>query len=257
MMFKSTIFVISCLFALVCKVQATQADSGSHEAMKSSVRQQNSNSDCSTVRIPWNLCSACPLKPFTVQDGKPNFNGINRFDIYDLSSRQCRNMLNRYVQFNPCDDVRRDAVRDLDKKVSAKEQVVYFMYTVCEMCCDCIPFGAKEDEYEKRKAEGTLVDLNRGNCPAHFFYDVCRIFPKSSNILGLRGNPPSNGGDRWCDDFTEWISSPASNGWTTSNVGGITGNMEKAMESLVRVTNCGLKQTWTNCVRLERGENRI
>lgn len=256
-MFKSTIFVISCLFALVCKGQATEADSGSHEAMKFSARQQNSNSDCTTLRIPWNLCGACPLKPFKVKGGgNVNFNGINRFDIYDLSSPQCRHMLNRYVQFNPCDDVRRKAVSEMDKKGSAKKQVIYFMYSVCELCCDCVPIGSRENDYEKRKEEGTLINIKRGNCAAHFFYDTCRIWPKSSKILGLRGN--ASEGDEWCDDFKRWQFSPAAKGWLhNNNVGGITNGMAEAMDSVLRVSNCGLERTWKDCVRMERGQNRV
>lgn len=258
-MLKSTIFVISCLFALLCKAQPTQADSASHEAMKFSARQQNSASDCTTLRIPWNLCTACPLKPFSVKKGGVvNFGGVNRFDIYDLSSTRCRHMLNRYVEFNPCDDVRKDAVRDMDKKGSAKRSVIYFMYSVCELCCDCVPIGSREEDYEKRKAEGTLINIKRGNCAAHFFYDTCRVWPKSSKILGLQGNVSSNEGDGWCDDFRTWQFSPAAKGWLhNNNVGGITGDMAEAMESLLRVSNCGLKKTWTDCVRMERGQNRV
>lgn len=258
-MFQSTIFVITCSITFAFIVQAIQTGSDRYEVINISGRQANSETNCSTLRIPWNLCSACPLKPFTVKPGGVvNFGGVNRFDIYDLSSSQCRNMLNRYVTFNPCDDVRKTAVMNMDNSGAAKRRVIYFMYSVCELCCDCVPIGSREEDYEKRKEEGTLVKIERGNCAAHFFYDTCRIWPTSSKILGLLENSTTNEGEEWCDDFRTWQFSPAAKGWLRNNdAGGITAPMADAMKSLLRVSNCGHKKTWTDCVRMERGQNRV
>lgn len=217
--------------------------------------RQEKASPCTTVRIPWNLCPACKLKPFTGKGAFLNFNGVNRYDIYDLSTPRCKNELRRYVRFNPCDTVRRNAVYSMNKK-NSKLVLIYFMYSLCETCCDCVPIGAKLGQYAQRKAANTLINIARGNCAAHFIYDTCKIWPKAGQITGLYGkqlNLPQH-----CPDFKNWIDSPASNGWlTNNNVGGLTPKMKRAMTQLTNTARCREETLWKNCVRMESAQRRV
>lgn len=212
-------------------------------------------SSCKTARIPPNLCPACKLKPFTGRGANLNFKGVNRYDIYDLSTEQCKDELRRYVQFNPCDTVRKKAVESMDD-YSSKLVLIYFMYSVCETCCDCVPIGATLEQYEERSATNTLINIARGNCAAHFIYDTCKVWPKAGQITGLDGEQLDL--PQFCSDFRAWIKSPVSDGWiSNNNVGGLTSKMRYAMTQLTSAARCGEETLWKNCVRMEAAQRRI
>lgn len=239
--------------ALVTTCVGTSFDLGM-EDLRIVARQRRSS--CTNIRIPRNMCTACKLKPFTVEGNKVDFHGQNRFDIYDLSTPGCQRHLRSYAAMNPCDEPR---VRALNRLNNTFEQqaMVYFMYSVCETCCDCIPIGARVDQYDERKANGTLINIFRGNCAAHFRYDTCAIWPQASHITGPFGKIFD---DRrgWCPDFLEWQASENSRGWIkNNNVDGVTNDMRRGMRQITRKARCAERTQWSNCIGMELAQGRV
>lgn len=255
------LFTLSPVVLIVALLLSTQAVGTSFGIYHLSARQAAAP-NCTVPRIPWNMCTACKLKPFTVNPGtnNVNFHGVNRFDIYNLSSPQCRKMIERYVAFNPCDTVRANALAKLDTDTGYRT-MIYFMYSVCETCCDCIPIGSRESQYEERKKNGTLINIYRGNCAAHFYYDTCRIWPKARQITGLYGkrfNSSSNANFEWCPDFKKWQFSPDAKQWIKNNqVNGVTWRMRRAMRHISIYGRCGEETQWKNCVKMELAQKRV
>lgn len=225
-----------------------------------SARQAATN--CTVPRIPWNLCTACKLKNFTVAPGTTNvnFGGVNRFDIYDLNQTQCMKMLQRYVKFNPCDTIRANALANINKPWGYKT-IIYFMYSICETCCDCIPIGSRVSSYEEQKENGTLVNIYRGNCAAHFYYDTCRIWPEARQITGLYGKRFNSSDDpnfKWCGDFKKWQFSDNAKQWIkNNNVKGVTWRMRRAMRQMAIFGRCSEETQWKNCVNMELAQKRV
>lgn len=225
-----------------------------------SARQAWSN--CTTPRIPWNLCTACQLKPFNGTGNNVTFSGqINRFDIYNISTPYCKSAMQRYVRENPCDVRRAAALAKMDTSESAYKVMAYFLYSVCELCCDCIPIGAREDEYWRRRLTGNLVSIFRGNCPAHFFYDTCKIWPESRQILNSRDKPyryALNEKSEWCGHFKTWQFSNYSKNWLrNNNVKGMTWLMRRAMNQMMHRAKCKQRTQWINCLRMEKAQRRV
>lgn len=190
--------------------------------------------------------------------------GVNRFDIYQVNNTWCRTKLKQYVDNNPCDTKRATTIKNLDsdkpwQAMNAYKQLIYFMYSVCETCCDCIPIGSREDSYAEQKANNTVVHVARGNCAAHMHYDTCRIWPNAGEFLWLKGTP-SNTTTPWCPDFKWWqLESNFSRGWLRNNdVDGLTDNMKRGMNELMKRTLCGRNPgLWKDCVRMERAQFRV
>ena len=79
----------------------------------------------------------------------------------------------------------------------------FFVYTVCENACDCIP---------QIDASPTVpeISIERGNCQAHAHYDVCRILPNIKVIKPSYKTWP-DGSESWqevCPLLSSWISTP-------------------------------------------------
>lgn len=247
-----------CLFLASLVLSPVYVDATSFGLYHLSARQAASN--CTVPRLPWNLCTVCKLKPFDGKGSNLNFGGINRFDIYDLSTPRCMAMMQRYVKFNPCDTLRAKALANIDKLWGYKT-MTYFMYSICETCCDCIPIGSREDEYEERSRNGKLIHVDRGNCAAHFYYDTCRIWPNARQITGLYGKVFKHSDHprfQWCSDFKRWQFSPNARGWLrNNNVKGLTQNMRRAMRYMSIYGRCREKTQWQNCVKMERAQFRV
>jgi len=100
----------SIFFFLVCVsviAQLSYAGRASIYPCPGSKSAQGSGVECTHVKLPRNLCTACPLRD-PQSDGK--FKDCS--DIYNPNSGQCKSELQKYVDANPCDHKRRDAVND-------------------------------------------------------------------------------------------------------------------------------------------------
>lgn len=140
-------------------------------------REQLGAPGCTDITLPYDLCKNCPIK-----DVAPNGDFKNCRSIYDIDAPKCMGQLIQYVQMNTCDWRRAEQMDqwlnsgDNWVKAQAKEKLDYFVYAVCEECCDCIPISSSYKDYSvAAQNEDDLFTHTRGNCAAHAYYDVSSI----------------------------------------------------------------------------------
>ena len=129
--------------------------------------------NCEGVHLPTLMCNKCSLKPV-----RPNGTFYNCKSVYNIKSKGCKEQLWKYVKANPCDEVRKEQLKRFNS--ADVEGLDYFIYSICEECCDCILKGTKHEDYEMLKKKHkttrpTLYTPLRGNCPAHAHYDVSEM----------------------------------------------------------------------------------
>jgi hypothetical protein len=204
---------------------------------------------CERVQVPEGMCKTCPLRP-PRDDG--NFQ--NCAQIFDLDAPGCKEKFQQYVDMNPCDTRRKELVAKWDEE--SKTRLDYFAYAVCEQCCDVVEQGSKLEEYTKRNEEARLWSLKRGNGPAHFYYDLCTLFP-NFKFWAL----PS-GGDHYdyphiCNDLTGWFESPASTNWIANADVQISAPVQGVLGDAVWALQCHDYAIWSRCVDLESKQKRV
>lgn len=99
------VFVVSSVSFLA---QLSDAGSASIYPCQGARSKHGEGVDCTHVKLPRSLCSACPLRDPT-NEGK--FKDCS--NIMNPDSNQCKDELQKYVDANPCDTIRADAVKDL------------------------------------------------------------------------------------------------------------------------------------------------
>ena len=206
-------------------------------------------SSCDSIVIPPRMCRRCKIRAIG-----PNGQFPNCENIYDLDET-CLSGIQEYVDLNECDDKRRDQINN--QTPFNLRMLDFFVYSVCEECCDCIPFGARPEEYLERKAKGGdyLISLTRGNCPVHARFDICAIWPQAKDIV-LPGIEPKLDRDPICPIIESWFQSPASQNWLTTNVT-IPRRIERYLKKFNRIARCRNRQVWEECAALEFAQNRI
>lgn len=208
---------------------------------------------CKNIRFPPKLCRACRLKP-----PRPNGNFRNCNAIYDLSTRWCRDELRKYARLNAaCDPVRKKQVRNFDHARN-REGLDYFVYSVCEQCCDCVPRGSLPSQYPWRKANNKLLTPNRGNCPAHAWYDICTVWPDIESITNPNGFPKPNWKvSKLCPKLTNWIGRPANNPWLFKSYTWVDPPIKNFFDQFFKVVKCSDRDIWSRCTDLESKQNRL
>lgn len=235
------------LITVLATVIATTSPETSGVSINPFVLSRQQSDECRTIRMPPSLCRACPMLPFT---GGGNFER-GQYDMYDLTTPQCKGQINQYLKLNPCDKDTAKAVQN-----NHRSDIAYFLYSICEQCCDCIPIGAKKEQYANRKNNNRLLSIRRGNCAAHFHYDVCRIWSKYEHLTWGEGKEVRRA--EVCPQFRNWIFSDDASNWLQNpKAKGLTKDMRRAMWALLARTQCTNKRVWTDCTRLERAQNRV
>ncbi|CAN8062827.1 unnamed protein product [Agarophyton chilense] len=207
---------------------------------------------CEKVEFPVGMCSACKLKPFNPFTGS----FYNCAAIFDLDNPDCQAKLKRYAAINAhCDPIRLRQVQDFSNP-SNRRGLDYFVYSVCEECCDCVPIGARQNQYVWRAQNNQLLNSKRGNCPAHAFYDLCAVLPN------IRFSKTPGGQDHWdwpkiCPLITKWQFSPASRNWLTKSYVNVDWRISRFLIWFFWDNHCGYWQTWRNCVALEHAQKRV
>lgn len=212
---------------------------------------------CSTVRIPPAFCSRCALKPVT---SNGQFARCN--DIFQLETPSCQLALEEYVDLNRhCDPVREQAV-DAWKAgdASAATQLDYFMYSVCELCCDCVPMGISAAEYPALKAAHSeqnpaLWAADRGNCPAHAQYDLCNVLPSVQAFV--KPGEPDMAMPPACPTLNTWLNSARSTNWQTNPDASIDDSTRIFLNGALRALECEREDVWRTCFHMEDLQNNI
>ncbi len=162
-------FLAYTIFAIFCVSVKAQGVFPCHSG-----RENLGAAGCTDITLPYNLCVKCPLR-----DVAWNGDFKDCRSIYDIDAPGCQGQLIEYVQMNQCDWRRAEQVDqwvnsgDPWIKEQAKEKLDYFVYAICEQCCDCIPIGSTNlDHSAAVQDESKLYTHTRGNCAAHAHYDV-------------------------------------------------------------------------------------
>lgn len=210
--------------------------------------------NCTNVRIPPLLCGSCHLRPQN-PDGSYD-SGVTK-DIFDFDTPECMEQILEYVRLNPCDDKRSQYVAEFKTSSFAYARVAQFMYTVCEQCCDMIPIGSKLFEYESRMEAGTLHTKTRGNGVAHFYFDICKLFPKVTRFIRPQWKTIETL-PKLCPMANAWMASNYSRGWTVNaNADGIPAPFQTALGIMAKTLGCRNKRVWKDCIPEEQSIGRI
>jgi hypothetical protein len=114
--------------------------------------------NCTKIVVPPGLCVACQVDEY-LADGQ----FADCSSTYNLAPQACKNKMQEYVNLNPCDTFRKDALDKLlgrqgASKVEEGRQVMDFMvYALCEGGCDCIP-------QVNANRNVPAISMERGNC---------------------------------------------------------------------------------------------
>lgn len=211
---------------------------------------QGSQVTCSGVILPQDLCSSCKLKTFNTITGA----FFNCRSIYNLGDGQCQASLIRYADLNSCDPVRNAQVKDFNNP-NNREGLDYFIYSVCEQCCDCVPHGATPGDFDYLKNQSRLLRARRGNCPAHAWYDVCTVLPKVRYFKGEDG-PDYLGFEEACPQLKYWFENE-SDGWLQKGWVPMSDGVQNFLENMYSAASCTNKETWQRCTALEDAQNRL
>lgn len=243
-----TCVVLSIFLAYLTPASAAPSRYPCHPVKSATTNRAN----CTVVRLPSSLCLSCNLRP-PAPDG--SFLDCNH--IFDISSDSCHQALQQYVDDNPCDSLRRDALQsytDDSNDESARSILDYFLYSICENCCDCIPMGRTASDYDALASSHTtdnptLWKEDRGNCPAHAVYDVCNVLPDVQSFTNSLASVPT--APAACPALRSWLSSPASTSWRSNPETTITDDTRIFLRSLLQASNCENRLVWMRCHDLE------
>lgn len=209
--------------------------------------------DCEFIRLPLELCRDCRL------NGYDSRGILNRCDaIYNINAPKCKAGLQKYVRLNPCDTIRKKHVQNF-KSRDSQFGLDYFTYSICEECCDCIPRGARANQYNsrlKRKGRQGLISLVRGNCPAHAYYDVCRVWPNVRDVV-RPGQPFKKNRPKICPIIQRWFFSPNSKNWSSNDNTRMDGRIKEFLRILNAAAGCEKEAVWKMCIGLETAQNRV
>lgn len=240
--------VLACLATLAAQSNATSDVNPCHPRKGALGRGVT----CEKVVMPNWLCSACTLRPF-----RSNGHFEDCANIYDLDSSSCQNQLKQYARKNKdCDPVRYKQVQDFNNTAN-RMGLDYFVYSICEQCCDCVPFGAKRSQYKARLESNTLLNAARGNCPAHAFYDICKVWPKVRYVSSISDSDNPKWMKTICPELTKWIKRPENVKWLPQSDVVIAPPIKNFFRRFFRVAKCGKRNIWKRCVDLEGAQKRL
>lgn len=241
---------VSILFILLSflstHIDAERSRNPCHPGRSSSVLGSN----CEYIRLPYALCNNCKL------NGYDSSGYFNRCDaIYNINNPKCKFGIRRYVQLNPCDTIRKKQLQSFNSRDS-QFALDYFVYSICEECCDCIPDGSRKEQFLSRLKGNKLISYVRGNCPAHAHYDVCRVWPKVRDVA-RPGQPFIRNRPQICPIILQWFRSPNSRNWSGNNNTKFSKSILEFLQRLVKAARCESKGTWQMCVGLEKAQSRV
>lgn len=210
--------------------------------------------NCSNIRIPPMMCPKCHLRP---ENPDGTFGTGVKKDIFDFDTPACIKQVENYVRINPCDTVRAQFLKDYKTSKLAYAKMAQFMYTICEQCCDMIPIGSLPEEYEARLKSNTLHTDTRGNGVAHFYFDICKLFPKVTRFIKPWWKTIDDM-PKLCPLAVYWMKSKYARGWPGIADGkGIPKDLQKAIGTLPKTFGCRKKRVWKDCIPQEQRNGRV
>jgi hypothetical protein len=117
--------------------------------------------------------------------------------------------------------------------------------------CDCLPYLNASRTYRE-------VNVRRGNCQAHSFYDLCKILP---NIKLIRGQNYADDDvtfyPNYCVGISSWFSTHSAS-WPTESNTDITPSNEYFLDRLIEASEMILHEDYyESCMDMETAQLRI
>lgn len=220
-------------------------------------RDMGVDNSCRVYRVPPGMCGACTLNETNIG---PTGKFANCSSIYNIVTDECRLQLELYAKWNKCDKLRNRLVADFENSIVPLD---YFVYSVCEECCDCVTVGSKQNEFWRRRREGTLFQYqDRANCGTHAAADICTVWPNVRAVVNWYKQIPS---DEEVDALPDVC--PILKSWRIQRQSPSLLSQEErekvpeaALPFLRNYSNsarCHTKPVWQSCVRLEAKQSRI
>lgn len=215
-------------------------------------RSLGDGSTCEVPIIPPRLCLSCRLKP---TDAGGKFKECD--NIYNLTAPECKEQFQKYAALNPCDPLRQQQVADYENNIKALD---FFVYAVCEECCDCITVGAKVNEYWKRKKSNTLFDVEgRANCGTHAAVDICKVLPNIKTVVNYKSAMPHPNViaelPKICPPLKDWRNGRSQLPEEEQEL--VPEFAHEFLRNYTHAARCFKKSLWQSCVRLESDQNRV
>lgn len=210
---------------------------------------QGSKVTCEGVLVPRRLCVQCGLKAV-----KKNGNFVNCKSMHNVDTEKCRAELRKYWKANPRDWKRKQQTERWN--AGDKEGLDYFVYSICEQCCDCIPKGSKIGILNRLKSQGKLYTHKRGNCPAQARYDVCKVLPHVRYISPIGGSNHT-GWPKICPLLTQWKTSGRSENWLQNRNAAMSPAIVTFLYKMNQANSCSSVPVWNKCVGMETKQKRI
>lgn len=205
---------------------------------------------CEGVSLPHDLCSSCKLKGFDPNSGA----FLDCASIYDLDEPSCQSSLRRYAALNQCDIIRNQQVSNFSN-ASNKQGLDYFVYSICEECCDCVPRGVTALDYDSRAMQRNLLSARRGNCAAHARFDICKVLPRV-RFFKLEGSGDYDEFPYACPMLEDWFQTNSTD-WLNRGWVPMDDRLERFLKTMYWAAKCGVKETWQRCASLESAQHRL
>lgn len=246
---------MNAFLTLICSTMWASIAFASDDALlQVSSRQDGNAASCTNVKIPPQLCTKCHLRPHD-DEGK-FFTSYNK-DIIDIDTDECAQQMKKYVDLNPCDTLRAKYFDEYKTKTFAYQRLAQFMYTICEQCCDMVTVGSLPSEYKERLANDTLYTISRGNSPAHFRFDICKMFPNITRFTGPFWKI-KDGLPKLCPLAESWYGSKYASKWVSNpDADGIPRRLLYSLGQTEKLFGCRNKRVWQDCVNMERAQGRV
>lgn len=183
--------------------------------------------------------------------------------IFDTAAASCLAKVGEYVDANPCHTDLAEAYSSYTSSgsESALEDIDYMLYSLCEQCCDCVPMGVNLDDYDDLAASGNLMDVTRGNCPAHAVFDICKLHPFVVGFVsGGSGNEASNtSGNKGeiCTKLDAWVRSAEGRKWQTNPETRLESSVADFLNGLTKAASCTDRSTWETCWDMENAQRHL
>lgn len=211
--------------------------------------------------VPKKMCAKCTFKKWDTETG----NFFNCRSIFDITDPGCVKQLKKYAKANRCDKKRGTDIAILSQPShpdfnDAVERTDYFIYSICETCCDCVPMRSKPNDYGQFKKSGILLKADRGNCPAHARADVCKVWPEVKAVVNKKKDKKKISPlvQPICSGLRAWLADiKPKGGWFKEPEVEMERDLHFFLNNLTNTIGCKNKNTWKNCVRLESNQNRL
>lgn len=258
-MTPNSVFTVSCLvlFATLFSSCINVVLGNPRNPCHPGRRYLGEGNTCKVYRVPPRLCRKCMLNETNIN---PTGKFLDCTNIYNIIDPECRVELQRYAKWNKCDALRNQQVAAFEENIVPLD---YFVYSICEECCDCVSTGAKESQYWRRRRDQTLFQTaERPNCGTHAAADMCSVWPNVRAVVNWYNELPSyeevEALPEVCPILKTWRQLRIqSDSLSEEERNTVPEEAQPFLKNFTRIARCSARPVWQACIRLESSQSRI